>query len=516
MIAAIAILGSPIEGQGVVRVPATVDYVGTDGLYLTVGGEQGAARGDTLDVFADSLATESIARVLLTSVTRRRSVARVLAGSERLTLGATLFIPLTTPEVATAPVSTSPSAPTASQPVRPQPDGGGPLLAGRLALDFDARETRTQWTGDLAGEARRRFATPTTRLSFQASRLPGGVVLRANLRASYRYDELIAGPPPLSLRAYELSATKSFRAPLVVMLGRFANPYERFSAYWDGVLVRVGRDSGVGVGAVAGYEPERHDEGFATTLPKVTGFVDYSGGGRTWRYDTDLSLHFLRPAGAPDRSYAGWSQRISLGAFDLSQRIRVEGGLDGRAWSLSDVRLRVGLDAFGPVRVRGTYGRARAASALPVGGSATPGALVGPTREEASVGLDIDGKRGVASLDAARTRRDDAAAGWSISSILGLKVADGGLSVSGQRWWRGDAESFSLSPAVDATISGLDGHLGYRFYRTDAGRGIVTSHTALLQVGVDLSQVLHLSLRGERQWGPQLSGNALRLSVWRS
>lgn len=512
-VACLLLVANPGHAQEAVRVAAAVDYVGADGIYLTVGSDQGAVLGDTVDVFADSLGSPPVGRVVLSSVTRRRSVAQALPGTRRFATGDALFVSLVPPiAIATSSSPTAPVPAVAPRAERSSASTSGVSLSGRLSLDLDARETRTEWGGDLFGEARRRFATPTTRLSLQASRLPGGVVLTASLRASYRYDDLSVGPPPLSLRAYELSAVKSFQAPLIVMLGRFSNPYERYSAYWDGVLVRVGRESGLGVGVVVGYEPDRHDEGFSTDLPKVTGFADYSGRGGSWRYDTDLSVHYLRPSGSPHQSYAGWSQRLALGPFDVSQRVRLDGGLDGRTWSMSDVRFRAGIDVVGPLRLRGTFGRSRAWSGLPAGVLADP---LGPTREETTVGVDISGSRASASVDGGRTRRDGTDAGWSLSGTLGLRAGAGGISVAGQRWTRGAAESMSLSPTIDARIRGLDWRAGYRFYRTDLVRA-ATSHVTHAQVAFDLSEVLHLTLRGERQWGAQLSGTALRVSMWRS
>ena len=229
-IAAGLVLGAPTGGsaQEVTRVAATVDYVGADGVYLTVGSEQGAARGDTLDVFADSLASQPVGRVVLTSVTRRRSVALALPGTRRLAVGDAVFLPLVLPSaVASGPVppAAAPASTTAAAPLRTTASATGADLSGRLSLDFDARETHTTWGGDLFGESRRRFATPTTRLSLQAGRLPGGFVLSANLRASYRYDDLRVGPPPLSIRASKEAIDQIVGDPARVDRARFEAMY---------------------------------------------------------------------------------------------------------------------------------------------------------------------------------------------------------------------------------------------------------------------------------------------------
>ena len=513
------VVPAPTSAQDASRVAATVDYVSTDGLYLTVGADQGAARGDTVAIFADSTSSEPLGRIVLTSVTRRRSVARPLDPSLEIRLGSTFYVHFDAPPATAAGPPPPPSSTTTAVSTRVAATRGaspGARLSGRLALDFDARETRTSWSGDLFGETHRRFATPTARLTLFASELPGGFSARANLRGSYRYDELQAGPPPLSVRAYELSVSKEFEAlPLVLTIGRFANPYESYSAYWDGALLRVGRESGLGVGVVAGFEPTRHDEAFSSALPKVTGFADFRARGADWRYDTDVSVHYLRPDGGNDQTYAGWSQRLSLGPVDVTQRIRLDGGLDGRRVSVGDARVRAGIELGGPFRLRGTYGRTRSM----IVASGTPLTLIdaaaGPVREETTVGLDALGGRASASLDVGRTRRDGASAGVSLAGSAGLRIGGGGIQLAGQTWSRGAAESLSASSSIDGTLGPVAWRTGYRFYRTDAGIGSLVSHAVEAQAGLEVTTDLHLSVRAERQWGEHLSGTALRVGLWR-
>jgi len=474
-----------------------------------------------VSVFASVVAAESLGTLVLASVTRRRTVATVVALSVQVEAGDVLFVPVVRPPLAAGSALEVPLEPPAGPPSRPvAADRAAPRVArvsGRLAFDLDARETRTSWTGDLSGDTRRRFATPTTRLSFTAAGLPGGVTLRANLRAAYRYDELQSGPPPMSVRAYEIAAVRTFEAvPLEVMAGRFANPYESYSAYWDGLLVRVGRATGPGVGVLVGFEPTLHDEGFSSALPKLTGFLDYAARGSGWRYDTDVSVHFLRPVGAPDRSHLGWSQRIALGPFDISQRLRVDGGLDGRPWSIADLRLRTSLDIAGPLRLRAAYGRTRP-TLYDFGESALPGSppLAWPAREEAGIGVDLTGARASLSLDGARTHREGAGSGLTASGSAGLRLGGARLLLSGRRWARGADESLGISPALVFGTRGMEWRLGYRYYRAGAPTGIEPSHAVEAQVGFELARALHVTVRGERLWGASLDGMRVRLGIWR-
>jgi hypothetical protein len=510
----------PADGQSTSteRTAATVDYVSADGVYLTVGAEQGVARGDTVPVFHDRTGTEPVGRLVFTSVTRRRSVAHAVDPSLRLERGAVVYMALTPPP-STAGATSEPAArpePGAPSLVRPTPERGGPRVSGRLSMDVDLRETHTAWTGDLSGDTRRRFATPTTRLSFNAADLPGGFSARVNLRAAYRYDELTAGPPPMSLRAYELSATKTFQAlPLEITLGRFSDPYESYSAYWDGMLVRVGRRTGPGLGVVAGFEPTLYNEGLSTALPKVTGFVDYSARGSDWRYDTDASVHIIRPGSAGRLGYMGWSQQISWGPFSFNQRLRLDGGLDGTSVRLGELRLRTTLAVAGPLRVRGTYGRTRW-TAYELSGVPDSTAFLPPAREEALVGFDLRDGATSLSVDGGRTREQGFADGFTISGSASQRLGGAQVTLSGQRWMQGDLRSLGVAPGIAFGAAGTRWRLGYRFYRTDAPYGSLTSHAAQAQVDVRVSGSLHLLLQGERQWGQNLRGVGLHVGLWRS
>ena len=400
------------------RTAVTVDYVSVDGIYLPIGADQGLVLGDTVTVYPDSVSVTPSGRLLFVSVTRRRSVAQDVDASLGLERGDSFFISLGEP---TAAGPGAPSVPTGTEAtLRSEPGGqsrvdtGGPRVSGRIALDIDARETRTSWSGDLFGETRRRFATPTSRLSLIVSDLPGGFSMRTSLRTSYRYDQLPSGPPPLSVRAYEAVAIRSFDAAQI-MIGRFSNPYEGYSAYWDGVLLRVGGSRGPGLGVVAGFEPVRYNEGFSTELPKISGFADLVLRGDGWRYDTDVSVHLLRPSTAQNWSYAGWSQRISLGPLDLRQRLRIDGGLDGRALKLGDLRLRARLDVTGPLGVHASYGRSERSAigpAVDAGGLTLPLELI--PREDVSVGMDLRGRLGQLWIDVGQAKRENDGTGTGL------------------------------------------------------------------------------------------------------
>jgi len=499
------------------RVGASIDYVSTDGLYLGIGSDSGAVAGDTVRVFADSIAGEPLGRIVLVSVTRRRSVARPLDPTS-LEAGISVFLelPVRGGDPSDAVLASAPPPNVASRARSPSRDETGARLTGRFSLDLDARETRTSWSGDLSGESVRRFATPTTRLSLVASDLPGGITVRANLRGAYRYDEITGGPRPLTVRAYELAVVRTFAAvPVRIMLGRFANPYESYSAYWDGALIRVGGDVGAGLGVVAGFEPHLQDEGFSTALPKLTAFADYAARGNGWRYDSDVSIHFMRPSSTLDLRSAGWSQRLSLGPLDLAQRLRSSRADDG-SWSIADARLRAALDVVGPLRLRVSYGRLRSATPLASLGTDSVSAPLGPVREEASVGFELGGPRRAVSVDAGGTSRDGSSPGLLLSASARWAWRTGRVGLGAQRWSGGRAETLSVAPTFDVIRGPLSWRTNYRFYATDTPLGTLSTHSIGTDLGLAVARTLHVTIGGERQWGERLSGTRIHVGVWRA
>ncbi len=510
-------LSGPLEAQE--RVAVTIDYVGVEGVYLAVGAEQGLTAGDTIDVFADSTSTSPTGRLVLRTVTRRRSVAQPVDPARAHARGEVLYLALAaradTPESGEAtlgPPGPDPTDPlgVAARDVASRAQRRGPRFDGRIALDFEARETRTSWTGDLSGETRRRFATPTTRLSLTISDLPGGWSIRSNLRASYRYSELSSGPPPTSVRAYELAAIKTFEgAPVELRFGRFHNPYESYSTYFDGALLRVGRPGGLGVGVVAGLEPERANEWVSTELPKLTGFVDYGVRGRGWRYDTDASVHLLRAEGRDDRVYAGWSQRLGLGPVSLDQRLRVDRPESGGAWSISQLRLRGTVRIAGPLRVRAGFGRIDSGLLSPFG------TAIGPRRDELSGGLALYGRAGSATIDAGRVEWEGDEVGWSLAGSAGIRLGSGLLRLSGRHWQRGEMTSSSASPGLSFPLGAVRSSVGYRFYRTDGFGGRLESHAADAVASLAFARLYQVTARGQYQWGENLTGARVQLGIWR-
>ena len=77
-------------------------------------------------------------------------------------------------------------------------------------------------------------------------------------------------------------------------------------------------------------------------------------------------------------------------------------------------------------------------------------------------------------------------------------------------------KSIGLSPGLSFEVGPLRARTGYRFYRTEGLSGRLGSHAADLQVSGTVARVLQVTVGGQQQWGTNLVGTRIRLSVWRS
>ncbi len=523
-----------LRAQAPAPVPGVVDYVGAEGLYLSIGMRQGVLVGDTLEVLRGAGAdAEVLGRVLVTVSSAKRSVVRMLDPGFPVHRGDVLYIRPPRPPPAAAGGAAGPptEAPRTRRPRTPHVAGGvhrpaatgtlrstAPFLAagppqvhGRIAMDLDLRETRTSWSRATAGTAVRRFATPTTRVNLRITDLPGGWRIEAGLRGSYRYSDVHVIRPAGSFRAYTLSAVKTFeRVPLQLRLGRFYDPFESYSAYWDGALVRLGGDSGPGVGVVAGVEPDRFNEGVSTDLPKITGFADFRARGRRWRYDTDVSYHLLRPraGGLADRTFLGWSQRLRLGIATLDQRLQIDRRPGTGGWTLTQLRLRASLGVGGGVRLHGGFARRRASylRRLPF--------VLDEPRDETDVGLSFLGRAASGSLDLTLTDQASGGRGTAVSGSFGYRAGAWQFLGSGRRWSGAGMTTWSFAPGLGTRLGRFRARAGYRMYRMD-GMVSRTSHAADVSLGTRIGD-LSLTIRALQQFGTAFSGTGLRIAIARS
>lgn len=511
------------------RVLTVVDYVSDNDVYLAAGSDHGLRVGDTLPAYdGEGEGADFLGVFTILSANERRSVATftetpfTVARADLLYLG----LPRALVEARTsslrevpgveADVSTdaeqTPATPADST---PQPEPRPPLqIKGRISLDMDALQTTTRWGESPGEEASRMFSTPTFRLQARAQDLPGGMRLGTSMRLSHRTstDDLVR--PTTSLRFYQFDLEKNFeRVPVQLHLGRFHNPFDDYSGYWDGLMVHLG-EAGLGAGVAVGFEPELWNEGPSTERPKVSGFVDYDARGQEAEYSGVFSFHTLRPKNdSPDRTYLGLSQRVRLGSAWIRQRLQVDQSLDGADWTVTRLQLDASLSLSGGLSAHGGWRRWR--PYYPV----LPTDRVGPRRDRASFGLSYWASGGGLSADVSLDRPEVGEESRTVSSSFFLRRTPlFGLGFSGMAsyWTRGERSSVLLSPEVRRAFGIVEVRGAYRFYETSSGFGEIRHQSADMAISLRLGTGLSVRVQGFVQWGGDLTSNRILASLWKS
>lgn len=518
------------QEQPEAKILAVVDYVSGVEVYLSAGTEQGIQVGDTLSVYdGDGAGGDFLGTILILSVTERRLVASLVGpsftperadilylGIPRSVLEQRLQEMAAQYDSVAASVSAEEPQGQESGPAGPgERETGPPIqIRGRASLDMDALQTTTRWGESPEEELQRTFSTPTFRLQARLQNLPGGFRLGTNLRLSHRTSPDDAIQPVTSLRFYQFDLEKRFEAvPAQLHLGRFHNPFDDYSGYWDGMMVHVGED-GLGAGAALGFEPELWNEGVSTDRPKVSGFVDYTARGETAEYSGAVSFSALRPRiEEPERTYLATTQRIRLGDAWIRQRLRFDRSPDGGDWTMTRLQVDATLPLSKTLSIQGGWRRWRPYD------SGIPDEVFGASHDRATVGLSLWTLGGGITADVSLDRPEGGGEARTVSSSFFLRRTPLlGLGFSGMAsyWKRGESTSLILSPEIRRDFGRGQIRAGYRYYATDTGLGEIRTHYSDLSVAFPIAGALYARFGGFVQWGDNFSSNRVLASLWKS
>ncbi|MGW8265976.1 MAG: hypothetical protein ACWGSQ_06380, partial [Longimicrobiales bacterium] len=507
------------------RVLAVVDFVAGGDLYLAVGTDHGVRPSDTLSVYdGEGEGAALLGRFHILSATGKRSVANILGEAFPLDRGSLVYLGIPGERLAemadAAPVTAGvglvaggEGQPQGNEVRTPSP----PLrLHGRVSLDFDAFRTVTRWGEDSGEEEVRSFSTPTFRLQGRGQNLPGGFNLGTGIRISHRMssDDLVQ--PITSTRFYQLDLEKRFdRVPLEMHLGRFSSPYDEFSGYWDGLLLRVG-PRGLGAGVAVGFEPRWSNEGFGSERPKLSGFVDFDARGERLAYSGAMTFLGIRPRNAlPDRTALGFSQRFRMGRAWIYNRVEVDRDPGGSEWNLTRLQLDGSVTLVGGL---GAFGGWRRWRSLPLW-DPDPAAGLGPQENRGHIGLSYWGRSGGGSVDLSVNRPEEGEGGQTLSGSLYLTrtpIPGVGVGASASRWSRGEETSLLLSPELRLAVGPLSLRGTYRYYNTVRYAREERTHFTDASLTVPLGgSGIYLRVLGSTQWGGDLSSNRIYASIWK-
>ena len=504
------------------RVLTVVDYLAGADLYLAVGTDHGVRASDTLPVYDGE---EEGARLLgffhILSATDKRSVANILGEAFPLERGTLIYLGIPGERMAELggpgyPGAVAGLAAAGGEPAEVEEARLPPppfRLHGRVSLDYDAFRTVTRWGEDLEEEEIRSFQTPTFRLQARGQNLPGGFNLGTGIRISHRMssDDLVQ--PVTSTRFYQLDLEKRFdRVPLEMHLGRFSSPYDEFSGYWDGLLLRVGPEA-LGAGVAVGFEPRWSNEGFGTERPKLSGFVDFDARGERMAYSGAVSFLGIRPRDdLPDRTSLGLSQRFRVGRAWIHNRVEVDRDEAASEWNLTRLQLDGSLTLVGGL---GAFAGWRRWRSLPLW---NPGAVLGPQEDRGHVGLSYWGGVGGGSVDLSVNRPEEGEGGRAVSGSLYFTrtpIRGFGIGASASRWSRGEDSSLLLSPEIRLAVGPMSFRGAYRYYDNVRSVGEQKTHFTDGSLTFPLGGGAFLRVQGSTQWGGDLSSNRLFASIWK-
>jgi hypothetical protein len=383
---------------------------------------------------------------------------------------------------------------------------GVPVIHGSAGVEVDAYLARSRWGGPGVAAVEQAVTTPALRFQAVAAGLPLGLEARANVRAAYRATDEAAYGPSRSIRVYEASVIRRFeRVPLEVRAGRFWNRSSSLRSFWDGGSVRVGRR--FGVGAAAGYEPARGDEGFSTDVEKWSAFADYHYRGVRASYTADLTL--LDERSTVDdwtRRTLGWSQRARWRGVFLSHRLELDLDPADGAERLRRAFADVTVPVAGGVRLEGSYARESLHWWLPVPPDPGSGAAA-PVLERWSAGASWAGTRATLSARGGRLREGDGRAATSLDGSLFLRGwgrAGWVAGVTGVYWDDGEFRSLFVSPSVSRAFGSANVRVGYQYYGVD-GDEPRSLHGLDAALDLPLRDRLSLRLSAQGQAGDGLA-----------
>lgn len=506
---ALAALGGAARAQepGIV---VLVDEIAGANIYIRAGTDDGVTLNDTLAVYDES-GEHYLGSLLVLSATRSRAVVTFVADPFSLTRGTTVLVALSGPP----PTMVSPGETTTESANRStRSPRYTPEVNGRLSLQFNALESTTRWLSNEEVEIDRNFATPAIGLRMVVSHLPGDIEFTTNLRGAYRYssDDLV--DPSQSVRVYQLSLTKSFASiPLQLQAGRFYSRYETYSGYWDGLLLHYG-ERGIGIGVIAGYQPERTNESFSTEAPKYTAFVDFNRVGAVASYHTDLSFHHAEPSSDMARqTFMGWSQRLVVGRARLASDLQVDRDSGTGTWTISRLHAAGSIPLAGRLSLHARYSLDEPRFVY--------NALGLPTyrRQQGSAGLGYWARRGSFNLDVTANKMDDADVAYALSTSFSLpetRMLGIGLHGAASYWSLEDTKAINLMGGLDRRFGAVQVHASYQVYNTERLTNRFLTRNVDFGLVFPLARRWYSTVQGRLQRGENQNANSIFVNLWMS
>lgn len=502
----VALGATRAEAQDSLRV--VVHYVAGANVYLGAGSDAKIRQGDTLNV-RRAATGEVLSPLLVVSSTPDRSVVAFIGAPYSLTRGDTLAVLIAHTTASQTPPAAVPVA-RAATPYAPTKQRSRLSTDGSLSLDFDLLHTRTTGLGGDPERSSRTFTTPSVGLRYRVQGLGNGLEFRTTLRATQRSSTGGVVEPATLIQVYEAALVRR-GGKTEFQLGRFFDPYEYFSGYWDGLLLHRGTDR-FGAGVLAGFEPGRGNAGFQSHSPKVGGFFHLRTSGPGARYRTEMSITSIFPKGAPGAHIiAGWAEALQLRGLLLSNTLQFDREPVTGHWIvgqfLGRASTRVGQAGtiYAGFSIRQPYLDRTLVDVRPY------------RRDNLNTGFNIwTGNLGL-TADISTSRQQGLGAQWSYRASAshrprGAKAL--GIGLSTMYWTEQNSHGLLISPSANRHFGTTSADLSYQLYRSEANGATSTSHAFELGARLPLSARTQFTIRARERIGGYLQSSGLTAGLW--
>lgn len=507
------LIAPPAHGQDV-NLEALVELIAGQNIYLNVGQSEGINEADTLIAYRDG---EQLGLLRVVGVTETRTVATFVDTPFPVTRGDTLTIVITEGVDIAPPVAEVPEETAEEQPerqsvfeggrtgVRLPPVEEGIRVTGRLSLSLDVNSSQTKGLRS-AFDRDRLYRIPIVNFRASVEELPGDLRINVNTRYAYRYnDNTRLGISPLNaLRVYQLNLEYDTPdSPFEARLGRFFNPAETFSGYWDGLGLSYMPDAGFGAGILGGFQPTRANEQFTADFPKysVFGSYGYRNDDGSTRYNANVSFHQVLPDSPllSNHTFLGFAHTLNAQQFRIRNLVQIDQDPFSDSWKVSRFQVYGLVPVNKSLSFRARYLVRRPYSIL------LTSDVFGYKRERLSGGFSVRAFTGTFSADVAVNtseliERNLTYTGFA--SIPRTNLFELGVSTSVHYWRRDDgADVLYIAPAISRSFGRTRAQLQYYYQRTNFDVIASSNHTLEGALNFPIGNRIRSSVRLQSRWG---------------
>ena len=507
-----------------VRLEATVEFIAGQDIYLSVGSEDGIGASDSLVAFRGN---EQLGPLRIVGVTTSRTVATFAGEPFAVTRGDVLTIVVRSGEnIVDESIAQQPQD-SVAQPGRQSvfeqgttgrqfpPVEEGIRVSGRLALGMDLTSSTTNGVRS-AGEQARNYQIPSANLRARVEELPGGLRVNVDSRFAYRNSESALGINPLnSLRIYQLNIEHDRPGSAFEgRVGRFFNPAETFSGFWDGAGLAYAPDEGFGAGALAGFQPDRADEGFSDELPKYTVFGSFAHRAQEAQYNANLSFHQVFPSDPllSTHTFLGFSHTFRQKLFRLRNLVQVDQNPENDEWTLTRIQVHGIVPIGDKFSLRARYFLRRPYQIYRAENQ------IGYERDRISGGFTMRAFTGVVSADVSTNSSDIEGRSYTYTSFVNIpqiNLFDLGFSTLVHYWTRGsEADVIYVAPALFRYFGRAYTQLQYQYQQSSFDEFTAANHAVEWSVNFPVGRRLRSSIRLQSRWGDTTSMYRLFTTLW--